>query len=351
MKFTRREFIPAMAAICVSAGIPITVSAESEKEEKNNYHQELITIKPPALKKGDKIAITSPAGALRDHADATKFKKLLEDLGFEVVMGMTVTSKHGYFSGTDDMRLNELHKFFSDKTIKGIVCMKGGYGCARIIDKLDYQMIAKNPKIFMGFSDITALIHSIFHNSGLVTFHGPVGNSSWNEYSVDYITRTIMLGEKVKYVPGNDVKNDQIVTYTSGKAEGRLAGGNLSVLCSLAGTKWFPELGGRILFLEDVHEEPYRIDRMIQQLKLMGVFENISGLVLGKFPKCVAEEPDFAFTIPEVFNQHFSKAKFPVYSGAMIGHVANKYTLPIGIDARMDADKGTIELLEEAVVK
>jgi len=350
MKWTRREFIPAMAAICVGAGLPVTISADPEKEKKN-LHQDRVTIKPPALKKGDKIAITSPAGALREHTDADKFKKLLEKLGFEVIMGMTVKAKHGYFSGTDEMRLNELHKFFADKTIKGIVCMKGGYGCARIIDQLDYEMISKNPKIFMGFSDITALIHSIYHYSGVVTFHGPVGNSSWNEYSVDYITRTVMLGEKVKYSPGSDVKNDPIVTYKSGIAEGKLAGGNLSVLCSLAGTKWFPETAGRVLFLEDVHEEPYRLDRMLQQLKLMGVFENISGLVLGKFPKCFAEEPDFAFSIPEVFSQHFSKAKFPVYSGAMIGHVANKYTLPIGINARMDADKGTIELLEEAVVK
>ncbi|MFZ5551605.1 MAG: S66 peptidase family protein [Bacteroidota bacterium] len=349
MKLSRRAFLPALATL--GAGIALSKKLSAGENEILFPQKDLPVIKPPALKKGDKIAITSPAGALRDHKDADKFQKLLEELGFEVVMGMTVKAKHGYFSGTDDMRLNELHKFFSDKSIKGIVCMKGGYGCARIIDKIDYEMIRNNPKIFMGFSDITALIHSIYHYSGLITFHGPVGNSSWNEYSINYITKTIITGEKVKYFPGNDAINDKITTLVPGKAEGKIAGGNLSVLCSLAGTTWFPETEGRLLFLEDVSEEPYRLDRMLTQLKLMGVFDKISGLILGKFPKCVAEEPDFAFTIPEVFYQQFSKVKFPVYSGAMIGHVANKYTLPVGIEARMDADKGTIELLEEAVVK
>jgi muramoyltetrapeptide carboxypeptidase len=305
-------------------------------------------IKPPALKPGDTVAITSPAGAVWDAAQIKTFSSILKDFGFNVVLGKTLGEKFGYFAGTDALRANELNSFITDQTVKAIFCMKGGWGCARLLDKLDYALIEKNPKALIGFSDITTLLIAITAKTGLVTFHGPVGNSGWNAWT-SAVFKSVTMNTNSLPVFVNPVTEDAIVTINSGKANGELVGGNLSVITSLMGSSYLPDWKNKILFLEDVKEEPYRIDRALTQLKLCGVLNSISGFVFGKCAKCLAEEPQKAFTFHDVIFQHIKPLGIPAFYGAMIGHIENKLTLPLGIKAELDADQGILSLKENSV--
>ena len=343
MANTRRRFIAQAATL--SLGLPLLGKAG----EALAFAGENPVIKPPALKPGDTVAISSPAGAVWEEAQVEKFAGIVKSLGLEVKTGQTLQEKYGYFAGSDELRAKELMSFFADKEVKAIFCMKGGWGCARLLDKLDYEMIRQNPKVLMGFSDITSLLLAINARTGLVTFHGPVGNSGWNEFSVDYIRRVLMSTDKFVYSYPS-VDNDKPYVITPGQASGRLAGGNLTVLAGIIGSGYLPEWKNKILFLEEAKEEPYSIDRMLTQLKLAGVLSSISGFIFGKCVKCLAEEPHKAFLFKEVLEQHIKPLGIPAYYGAMIGHIENKYTLPIGIDAQMDAGKLELRLLESAVI-
>ena len=341
---SRRHFLRSAGILAAaSMAIPdITLAATIQETNKTK-------IKPPALKPGDTIAITSPAGAVWDAVQVETFSNILKGFGFNIVLGKTLTEKFGYFAGNDELRSNELNAFFADTNIKGIFCMKGGWGCARLLDKLDYTAIEKNPKVLIGFSDITTLLIAITTKTGLVTFHGPVGNSGWNTWTSD-VFKSVIMNNKTLPVFTTPVTEDAIVTINSGKVRGELVGGNLSVITSLMGSTYLPVWKNKILFLEDVKEEPYRIDRALTQLKLCGVLDSISGLVFGKCAKCLAEEPQKAFTLHEVILQHIKPLGIPAFYGAMIGHIENKLTVPLGIKATMDADKGILSLEESAVV-
>ena len=341
----RRQFLKTTGVVLL--GVPFVTNYSFEEAEKISIP--LGVLKPSALKPGDTIAISSPAGAVWDEAQIEKFKGIVESLGFKVKLGQTLKEKHGYFAGADDLRAKEINTFFADNEVKGLFCMKGGWGCARILDKLNYEVIKKNPKVIMGFSDITSLLIALNHKTGLVTFHGPVGNSGWNDFSVDYIKRVLMKKELVTYAyPELDA--DKPYAITPGKAKGILIGGNLTVLAGIMGSGYLPHWKNKILFLEEAKEEPYAIDRMLTQLKLAGVLNNISGFVFGKCVKCDAEEPQKAFLFKEVLEQHIKPLGIPAFYGAMIGHIENKYTIPIGIEAEMDAGKCVIKLLESAVI-
>jgi len=306
------------------------------------------TLKAPALNGGDTVAITSPAGAVWDKEGIDTFAEILKSFGFKVIIGKTLTEKFGYFAGTDEFRAKELNDLFADKNVKGIFCMKGGWGCARILDKLDYTVIEKNPKVLIGFSDITSLLIAIHQRTGLITFHGPVGNSGWNDFTRDVFLNVIINGKAITY-PENPSKEEKITCIKEGIVKGELIGGNLTVLSSLIGSNYLPDWKGKILFLEEAKEEPYSIDRMLMQLKLSGVLQEISGFIFGKCAKCLAEEPERAFTFEQVLKQYIEPLKVPAFYGAMIGHIENKLTLPIGLTIQMDASKGQIMLLEGAV--
>lgn len=340
---SRRNFIKVTGLITASALVtPLNAIEKIEATEVSK-------IKPPALKAGDTVAITSPAGAVWDENQVETFTNILKSFGFNVVHGKTLKEKFGYFAGTDDLRANELNNFFADKKIKCIFCMKGGWGCARILDKIDYDVIKKNPKVLIGFSDITALLLAITHKTGLITFHGPVGNSGWNDFTKNVFTNVTMLTKPFNF-PENPASEDKPFVINSGKASGELVGGNLTVLSALIGSTYLPDWKNKILFLEEAKEEPYSIDRMLTQLKLSGVLDNISGFVFGKCAKCLAEEPQKAFTFHEIILQHIQPLKIPAFYGAMIGHIENKLTVPLGINATMDADKGIISLEESSVL-
>jgi muramoyltetrapeptide carboxypeptidase len=306
-------------------------------------------IKPPALKVGDTVAISSPAGAVWDDAQVETFTNILESFGFNVIPGKTLKEKFGYFAGSDELRAEEINSLFADKDVKGIFCMKGGWGCARILDKLDYEGIRKNPKVLIGFSDITALLLAITHRSGLLTFHGPVGNSGWNDFTKEAFTSVVMKTKPYAFPP-NPFSEEKIQVINSGQISGALAGGNLTVLSALIGSSYLPDWKGKILFLEEAKEEPYSIDRMLTQLKLSGVLDQVAGFVFGKCAKCLAEEPEKAFTFNEILLQHIKPLKIPAISGAMIGHIENKLTVPLGIRARLDATTASLALEESAVV-
>jgi muramoyltetrapeptide carboxypeptidase len=343
MDQSRRRFISMTGT--AGLGLPLLALPFSKNTDDPG---ENVVIKAPALQKGDTIAITSPAGAVWYPEGIEKFTAIIQNLGFKVKAGKTLTEKFGYFAGKDELRAQELNDLFTDKKVQGIFCMKGGWGCARLLSMLDYYNIRMNPKVLMGFSDITALLVAIQARTGLVTFHGPVGNSGWNDFSVSYVKSVLMDKEQTLLNVGPK-EEDLPVVINPGKARGVLVGGNLSVLAGIIGSAYLPQWKNKILFLEETEEEPYSIDRMLTQLRLAGVLDAISGFVFGKCVKCEAEEPEKSFTFMEVINQHIKPLGIPSFYGAMIGHIENKLTVPVGIMAEMDAAKGTIQLLEAAV--
>ncbi|MFL5754453.1 MAG: LD-carboxypeptidase [Bacteroidia bacterium] len=338
----RRNFIKATGMLAATALIsPAEAISQTLVSGKSR-------IKPKRLSPGDTVAISSPAGAVWDEKQVEVFSAILKGFGFKVVLGQTLKEKYGYFAGTDELRARELNTFFEDKSVKGIFCMKGGWGCARLLDKLNFESIGNNPKVLIGFSDITTLLVAIFAKTGLVTFHGPVGNSGWNEFTTAVFQSVIMKGEQTNF-PNGPANEDQPVLLNKGRASGILLGGNLSVLSGIIGSSYLPDWKGKILFLEEAKEEPYRIDRMLTQLKLAGVLDAIAGLAFGKCVKCDAEEPLKAFKFMEVIEQHIKPLGIPAFYGAMTGHIENKLTLPVGAEVMLDADTGTLKLIENAV--
>jgi muramoyltetrapeptide carboxypeptidase len=331
-----------------------SILATNSKSLDTIYKKEII--KPKALKIGDTIGMVCPAFAANSIQEVEFGVEAFEKMGFKVKLGKHLYDNYGYLAGKDEDRAADINNFFRDPEIDGIIAMHGGWGCARVLPLLDYEMIEKNPKVFMGYSDLTALVNGIYAKTGLVTFHGPVGSSTFNAFSVDYFKKTVMNGEKTLMI-NPKIQQDSLVqtkdrtwTIHNGKANGKLIGGNLTVLTTILGSSYVPDFKGAILFLEDIGENIYRIDRMLTQLALNGILSQISGFVFGKCTDCPPSEGGYgSLTLEEVFLDHIKPLKIPAFSGAMIGHIESKFTVPIGINAKIDADLGTIELLEKAV--
>jgi len=240
---------------------------------------------------------------------------------------------------------------FTDPNIDIIIANRGGYGCTRIIGLLNYTLIRENPKIIMGYSDLTALITAIHIQTGLVTFYGPMGVDSWiGNYNAFYFSQVVMNASLPTYKIQD---NYNWTTITSGTAKGRLIGGNLSVFVSFMDSIYFPNItyfmNGSILFLEDVEEYPYQIDRMLRQIQLAGIFNVINGFVWGRCTDC--DTPPQSFSVQQLMVQYIAPLNIPAFQGAMFGHdiTDGQYTMPIGTMAEIDADEGTITLLESCV--
>jgi muramoyltetrapeptide carboxypeptidase len=319
------------------------------------FDDKLKTIKPAALKKGDTIGLVCPAYSAFIKEEVTIAIESLQAMGFKVFQGKHIFDRYGNLAGKDEDRAADINEMFANKKVDAIMAMHGGWGCARILPLLDYELIRKNPKIFIGYSDITALLLGIYSQTGLVTFHGPVGSSTWNSFSVEYFRNVLIEGNAIKM--SNPIKkgdaltqmDDRIYTITKGRASGRLIGGNLTVLSHILGSKYVPDFTGAILFIEDVQEDTYRIDRMITQLKLAGILNQISGFVFGKCTDCPPSKSYGSLTLEDIFEDHIKPLKIPAFSGAMIGHIKDKFTVPVGIEAMIDAEEGTIKLKEAAV--
>lgn len=314
------------------------------------------SIKPKALKKGDTLGLVCPAYSAFIREEVEAAIEALEILGFKVKKGKHIYDRYGYLSGKDEDRAADINEMFADKEIDGIVAMHGGWGCARLLPLLNYDVIQKNPKVFIGYSDITALLLSIYSQTGLITFHGPVGSSTWNDFSVKYFKSVLMEGEAVKM--SNPIKKgdslvqteDRIYKIYSGRASGKLIGGNLTVLSHIMGSSFVPDFKGAILFVEDVNEEVYKVDRMLTQLKISGVLNQLSGFVFGKCTECGPSKGGFgSLTLEDLWEDHIKPLKIPAFAGTMIGHIKDKFTVPVGLEATIDADEGTIKLKEAAV--
>src|SRR3546814_872907 len=247
---------------------------------------------PPALQKGDTIGVVSPSATLFEEMPFSLAREVIQALGFKVKMGQHVNDRYGHLAGTDKERAGDLNGMFADPSVKGIICLRGGSGAARILDLVDYETIRRNPKVFMGYSDITALHMAIFTQTGMVTFHGPMASSAWPSYNAAQFQSVFMTRElpvwKNPQSKGDDlvVRHNRIQTIREGQATGQLLGGNLSVLTGIAGSKYFPDFSGKILFLEEVGEQLYRVDRMMSQLQLTGALEQAAGFVIGKCTEC-----------------------------------------------------------------
>ncbi|QHL89439.1 LD-carboxypeptidase [Nibribacter ruber] len=312
---------------------------------------------PPRLKRNDTVGLICPAGAAFSKETVQITIETLEALGLKVKLGRHVFDRFGYLAGTDQARAEDVNAMFADKGVQGILAIHGGWGCARLLPLLDYKTIQRNPKPLIGYSDITSLLVAITAKTGLVTFHGPVGAATWNKFSADFFTKVLFDGEAVLFENPKEIGDnltivkDRITTITPGTARGRLVGGNLTVLSSIIGSDYLPHWKDAILFLEDINENVYKIDRMLTQLKLAGVLDEVKGVVFGKCSDCDPGSGSYgSLTLEEVLEQHLQPLKVPVYSGAMIGHITHKFTIPVGAMAEINAANGTIQLLNGVVV-
>lgn len=303
------------------------------------------------LRKGDTVGLVSPSSAVSERLALQLAQEAMAALGLRVVTGAHYGARHGHLAGTDAERAGDLNAMFGDTQVKAIVCVRGGSGAARLLPLLDYALIRRNPKVLLGYSDITALHCAIHARTGLVTFHGPVGTGSWNRFNVDQFERLFFQRELMQYQNSRDA-GDELVprrnrtqTLRGGKAQGELVGGNLTVLTALAGSSYLPDFSGRILFLEDVGEAPYRIDRMFSTLKLMGALDRIAGFIFGDCSDCNPGDGYGSLTLDQIFDHYILPLKVPAYRGAMIGHIREQFIVPVGGKVELDADAGTFRLL------
>ena len=314
-------------------------------------------LKPPRLKPGDTVGLVCPAAPAYSRETVRVTIESLAALGLKTKLAPHFYDRYGYLAGRDADRAADLNAMFADPSVNMVMAMHGGWGCARLLSQLDYTLIRQNPKLLIGYSDITALLLGIYAKTGLTTMHGPEGAATWNAYTVDWFRRVLMAGETVQFqnpVDKDDTlarTKDRITTLRPGTARGQLVGGNLTVLCHLIGSPYVPDWRGKILFVEDVHEDVYSVDRMLTHLKLAGILDQVAGFVFGKCTKCDAGSGGYgSLTLEEVLTEHIGSLTVPAYAGAMIGHIADKFTVPIGINAEMNANTGTIQLLESAVL-
>lgn len=323
-----------------------------------NFNFSTEFIKPNMIKPGDTIGLITPGTSVTDPDEIAKAIEIVDFLGLKYKLGENVKSGSGYKSRSIEERIEDIHSMFADPDIKGVFCIRGGYGSIQILDYIDYNLIRNNPKVFLGYSDITALHLAINKFSGLITFHGPVMTSAFTEFTMNSLRQTIMNNQVIGKIsnPPNIInfrKVHPLRTIKNGIAEGRLIGGNLSLISSLMGTKYEINTKDSILFLEDVGEEPFRIDRMLSQLKIAGKFREANGIIFGECSGCNFDKLNSSrvwdYTLGEILDQIFSDINIPVLFGLTIGHTSNQITLPIGLNAILDADVGSITVNESAV--
>lgn len=291
-------------------------------------------IVPPLLKNGSRVAFTAP-GSPVSIWEIRHIANFFRQNGCSIYYGETITRRDknlGYLSRDDKFRAEEINNFFSDSSINCIVAARGGFGSIRLLDLLDYDLIEQNPKIFLGYSDITVILNALFKKSNLVTFHGPTGNFNLDSYTAN-ILKTLLFEKssieehKFSYT----FSNKDILNY--GISSGKMVGGNLSNLVSLLGTEFDFDTNGFIVFIEEISEPPYKVDRMLKQLELAGKFKNCNGVLLGYFGRLDARRnfyPDYSLTLREIFEMFFKKYDFPVLLNIPFGHSSKFLTIPIG---------------------
>jgi len=310
-------------------------------------------LKPPRLQQGDLIGVVSPASAPSSSEKIQKGVRYLESLGYRVKVGAHAASVYGDFAGTDEERATDLNEMLNDRSVRAVFAVRGGYGTPRLLSLVDYRAVKRDPKIIVGYSDLTALQLALFRKTGLVTFSGPmVGVEMWDKidpYTEEQFWRVVTSSKKIGLLP--NPPEEQLTALRGGRGTGRLLGGNLSLLVSLLGTPYAPLYKKSLLVLEEIDEAPFRVDRMLTQLRNAGILARIVGLLYGRFTNCVPKDPSQPhFTVEQVLSQCAEKLSVPAVSNLQYGHIPRKLTIPIGVKARLDATKRTLELLEPAVL-
>lgn len=318
----------------------------------------MAVLKARRLVPGDTIGLIAPAsGAASDRTAAAV--KYFESLGYRIRLGKHLTAERGYLSASDRDRVSDLHAMFRDPKVKMILFLRGGYGTIRLLDMIDYELIKQNPKIVVGYSDATSLICALHKRTGLRSlFYGPMGAvdvwSDFDTFAEENFWRTLTsnkpFGELPLGVNEDGEQEGMLLKRFNGSVTGKLIGGNLTVLSSILGTPYAPSFKGSLFFAEDIDEMPYRIDRYLAQLRLMGAFEACNGVLLGQFGGCEAPPERPSLTLPEVFEDYFGKLKKPVVTNLPSGHVHRQWTLPFGARYRVEAKQGKAKIFIEASV-
>ncbi|HZG46997.1 MAG TPA: LD-carboxypeptidase [Allosphingosinicella sp.] len=314
--------------------------------------------KPPRLKVGDTVGLVEPSWSSGDRFDIALAAETVRAMGLVPKIGRHVGERYGFLAGRDEQRAADLNAMYADPSVRAIFALRGGSGAARILPMLDWRTIRANPKLLIGYSDITALHMAIAARAGTPTLHAPMltVGSAWGKLSWNAFRALAFEGATPTYVNplGNEdrlvQRSGRIRTFRPGKASGRLLGGNLTVLTALVGTPYLPDFDGAILFLEDVDEGPYRVDRMMTQLALSGILGRVAGVVFGQCTGCNQGGSLLGgFTVSEVLEHHLTPLRIPAFEGALLGHIPDQWSFPIGIRAEIDASAGTIRMLEPTV--
>jgi muramoyltetrapeptide carboxypeptidase len=324
-----------------------------------SLYAEASLIRPAALRTGDTVGLITPATYVPDPENLARAERTLRFFGLRMKMGKNAGRRMGDYHRSIDERLDDLHEMFRDKEVRAVFCIRGGYGSMHLLDRIDYDLIRRNPKIFLGYSDITAMHLAIQKRSRLVTFHGPMMLAGFTGYTQANFRRALFEARPMGVLTNPSDENQlrpahPLRAVRGGHATGELTGGNLTLICNTLGTPFEIETRGRILFLEDVDEEPYRIDRMLTQLRLAGKLDEAAGIIFGECSNCGPSDymPSSVtiYSIGETLDNILGSLKVPVLSGLTIGHTNDQLTLPLGVRATLDADKGTLEIKEAAVV-
>lgn len=307
---------------------------------------------PAPLRPGDTVGLIAPGSPVPADKLANAWTNL-ESLGLKVRPGEYLEAHHGFLAGSDQNRIDDIHRMFSDPEIKAVWCVRGGYGCTRLLPHLDYRLIRRHPKILIGYSDITALLLAIYRQCGLVGFHGPVAVSEFTDYTRAQVEHVLFDGQGPMTISlasayqeaTNSLYQARVIHH--GKASGSLIGGNLSLISSMVGTDYTWKVKDKLLFLEDIGEKPYRIDRMLTQLRQSCDLRQAAGIALGIFEGCEAKPGDNSLSLAEVLNDRLGDLGIPVMYGLSFGHIDHQCTLPIGIKTTLDTANATIQLEED----
>lgn len=312
-------------------------------------------IRPPRLRKGDLIGVVAPASPQRDDERLKSGMRYFESLGYNVLPGEHLWKRHGYLAGTDEERLADLNGMIRDPRVRMIIAGRGGYGVTRLLERIDYAALRRDPKIIVGFSDLTALCCALLVKSRLTSFSGAMlGVDFWDTGNLDPLMEDTFWRAVTSPRPLGRIRQPEgspIVPLSPGSAEGWLLAGNLTLLASITGTPYLPKPDGAVLLVEEIGEEAYRVDRLLSQLYNAGIFGKINGLALGAFtgtkPTRVSVEP---LPMEEVFAEYIGRAGVPAIGDLLYGHITTKLTLPVGVHVKIDGKKGTMQVMEAGVV-
>ena len=299
---------------------------------------EQVVIKPPSLNPGDTIGVAAPASPF-DRGDFERGVSVIESMGYQVRIPENLFARNGYLAGSDRDRAGLLMGLFADESITAVFCARGGFGSMRLLPLLDFDAISARPKIFLGYSDITTLLVAFYEKCGMVTFHGPLVTTLKKNCAATGSALTNAVGSREPLV----VKPSNPVILNPGRASGRVVGGNLTNLCHLLGTPYEPSFDGNLLILEDRGEAPYRIDRMVTQLHLGGHLEGIAGVILGSFQECGPIEDVY-----KIMKEAFHHSNVPILAGFDIGHGLPNLTVPLGLEAELNTEEGSLRFVEAA---